>query len=79
MPKGATPLILRIRIAHQRRASLPGCESQRQYCDDLNTELKNGEQVEILTGREERPRQDWLNPDLGYVKSTSTRQDSPMV
>ncbi|OQX15364.1 MAG: GTP pyrophosphokinase [Thiothrix lacustris] len=73
MPKGATPIdfayYVHTSVGHRcRGAKVSG------NIVPLNTELKNGEQVEILTGREERPRQDWLNPDLGYVKSTSTRQ-----
>lgn len=73
MPKGATPIdfayYVHTSVGHRcRGAKVSGS------IVPLNTELKNGEQVEILTGKEERPRQDWLNPDLGYVKSASTRQ-----
>ncbi|PID50516.1 MAG: GTP pyrophosphokinase [Proteobacteria bacterium] len=40
----------------------------------LNYELNNGEQVEILTGKEARPKMNWLNETLGYVRSSRTRQ-----
>ncbi len=40
----------------------------------LNYELHNSEQVEILTGKEARPRMNWLNESFGYIKSTRTRQ-----
>ena len=40
----------------------------------LNYELQNGEQVEVLTGKEARPRMNWLNESLGYIKSARTRQ-----
>lgn len=73
MPKGSTPVdfayYVHTSVGHRcRGAKVSG------NIVPLNTELKNGEQVEILTGKEERPRQDWLNPELGYVKSASARQ-----
>ncbi|MDQ5768331.1 RelA/SpoT family protein [Thiothrix subterranea] len=40
----------------------------------LNYALRNGDQVEILTSKNEHPRQDWMKPELGFVKSGSTRQ-----
>lgn len=36
-------------------------------------QLKTGDQVEILTGREPNPSRDWLNPHLGYLKSSRAR------
>jgi GTP pyrophosphokinase len=36
-------------------------------------ELQTGDQVEILTQKEPNPSQDWLNPALGYVKSSRAR------
>ncbi|MEN3157550.1 GTP diphosphokinase [Alkalimonas sp. NCh-2] len=36
-------------------------------------QLKTGDQVEILTGREQNPSRDWLNPHLGYLKSSRAR------
>jgi len=35
--------------------------------------LQTGEQVEILTGKENAPRRDWLQPNLGYIKNARTR------
>lgn len=40
----------------------------------LNYELSTGQQIEILTGKEARPKMNWLNPSLGYAKSARTRQ-----
>ena len=41
----------------------------------LDTPLRNGDTVEILTSRSDRgPSPDWLNPSLGYVKSAGARQ-----
>lgn len=36
----------------------------------LNHALKTGDQVEIITQNNGRPSLDWLNPDLGYVKTS---------
>ena len=35
--------------------------------------LQTGEQVEILTGKDNSPRRDWLQANLGYLKGTRAR------
>ncbi|MCJ8338711.1 MAG: GTP diphosphokinase [Pseudomonadales bacterium] len=39
----------------------------------LNKPLTTGDQVEILTGSEQKPRRDWLNLNLGYVTTSKAR------
>ncbi len=39
----------------------------------LNKPLKTGDQVEILTGKEEQPRRDWLNTNNGYLTTSRAR------
>ena len=39
----------------------------------LNTPLKNGQTVEIISAKTGGPSRDWLNPDLGYLKSARSR------
>ena len=39
----------------------------------LTKSLASGQQVEILTAREGRPSRDWLNPNLGYLKTSAAR------
>lgn len=39
----------------------------------LTYSLRTGEQVEILTGKEDAPRRDWLQPNLGYLRSGRAR------
>ncbi len=39
----------------------------------LNTPLKNGQRVEILTVKEGAPSRDWLNPALGYLVTQRAR------
>ncbi len=36
-------------------------------------QLVTGDQVEILTQKDPNPRRDWLNPNLGYIKSSRAR------
>lgn len=39
----------------------------------LNTPLENGQRVEILTVKQGNPSRDWLNPQLGYVRTHRAR------
>ena len=39
----------------------------------LNYILRNGEQVEVLTGKDDRPNRKWLKASLGYTGSARTR------
>ncbi len=39
----------------------------------LTTVLATGERVEILTGKENAPRRDWLQSSMGYLKSSRAR------
>jgi len=72
LPRGATPLdfayIVHTEIGHRcRGAKVHGKIVQLTY------ELKNGEQVEILTGNKAQPSRDWMNPNLGYLKTKRAR------
>jgi GTP pyrophosphokinase len=39
----------------------------------LNTALASGQTVEVVTAKEGGPSLDWLNPELGYLKSSRSR------
>jgi len=39
----------------------------------LNTQLKNGQTIEITAVKEGGPSRDWINPELGYVASHRAR------
>ena len=39
----------------------------------LNTQLQNGQTVEVTTVNEGGPSRDWLNADLGYLNSSRGR------
>jgi GTP pyrophosphokinase len=40
----------------------------------LTYELRTGDRVEILTGKESRPSRDWVRKEAGFVKSAHARQ-----
>lgn len=40
----------------------------------LNTQLETGDKIEVLTINQGQPSRNWLNPNLGYLKSNSARQ-----
>ena len=72
LPHGATPLdfayIVHTEIGHKcRGAKVNGRIVQLTY------ELKNGEQVDILTSNTAAPSRDWMNPNLGYLKTKRAR------
>lgn len=72
LPQGATPLDFAYHIhtdvGHRcRGARINGRMVQLTY------ELKNGEQVEIVTSRVSQPSRDWLNPLYGYIKTSRAR------
>ena len=72
LPSGATPLdfayAIHTAVGHRcRGAKVDGA------IVSLTAPLSSGQQVEILTAREGRPSRDWLNPNLGYLKTASAR------
>ncbi|GMV00889.1 MAG: bifunctional (p)ppGpp synthetase/guanosine-3',5'-bis(diphosphate) 3'-pyrophosphohydrolase [Burkholderiaceae bacterium] len=75
LPAGATP----IDFAYHVHTSLGHrCRGARVdgHMVPLNTALQSGQTVEIVAAREtghEGPSRDWLNPQLGYVRSPRTR------
>jgi GTP pyrophosphokinase len=72
LPRGATPLdfayIVHTEIGHRcRGAKVNGRIVQLTY------DLKNGEQIEVLTSKQAAPSRDWMNPTLGYLKTKRAR------
>ncbi|OGA11282.1 MAG: hypothetical protein A2W68_03375 [Betaproteobacteria bacterium RIFCSPLOWO2_02_64_14] len=72
LPKGATPIDFAYHVHSElghrcRGAKLDGAMAP------LNTPLRNGQRVEILAAKQGGPSRDWLNPQLGYLKSQGAR------
>jgi GTP pyrophosphokinase len=72
LPQGSTPLdfayAVHTEIGHRcRGAKINGRIVQLTY------QLKNGEQVEVLTTRQGEPSRDWLNSHLGYLKTSRAK------
>src|SRR5256886_5813375 len=72
LPQGATPVdfayALHSDVGHRcRGAKVNGAIVPLDY------RLKNAEAVEIITARTGGPSRDWLNPALGYIKSSRAR------
>ena len=73
MPKGSTPLDFAYRIHTDLGNRCIGAKVNGKLVP-LNTELHNGDIIEILSSKAPRaPSRDWLNINLGYVKTTHAR------
>jgi GTP pyrophosphokinase len=72
LPAGATPVdfayALHTELGHRcRGAKVDGA------IVPLNFPLANGQRVEIIAAKEGGPSRDWLNPALGYTRSSRAR------
>ncbi|WP_028470297.1 GTP diphosphokinase [Neptunomonas japonica] len=72
MPLGSTPLDFAYRVHTEIGHRCRGAKVNGRIIS-LNKPLKTGDQVEILTGKEEQPRRDWLNTNIGYLTTSRAR------
>jgi len=72
MPAGATVLDFAYHIHTDVGHRCRGAKVNGRIVP-LAYELNSGEQVEVLTGRKASPSRDWLNPHLGYLKTSRAR------
>ena len=72
LPKGATPVdfayALHSDVGHRCRGA-----HVNERMVPLDHALQNGDRVEIVTSKTGGPSRDWLNPDLGYLRSSRAR------
>jgi len=74
LPKGATPLDFAYRIHTDLGHRCIGAKVNGRLVP-LNYELKNSEIIDIvITKVSKGPSLDWLNPDLGFVKTSHARE-----
>ena len=72
LPQGSTPLDFAYYVHSNVGHRCIGAKISGRIVP-FTYQLKTGDQVEILTGREPNPSRDWLNPNLGYLKSSRAR------
>ena len=73
LPRGATPLDFAFRIHTDLGYRCIGAKVNGRL-ERLNYTLKNGDMVEIMASKMDRgPSLDWLNPELGYIKTSQAR------
>lgn len=73
LPKGATPLDFAFRIHTDLGYRCIGAKVNGKLVP-LNYSLHNGDVIEIVAAKEGKgPSLDWLNPELGYVKTSHGR------
>lgn len=72
LPRDATPLD----FAYQLHSDLGHCCCGAKVNGNivpLTYKLKTGERVEIITAKKPHPSRDWLNSDLGFLKTTRAK------
>jgi len=73
-PRGATPLDFAYRIHTDLGHRCIGAKVNGKLVH-LNYELKNSDIVEIVASKTEKaPSLDWINPDLGFVKTAHAKE-----
>jgi GTP pyrophosphokinase len=72
LPQGATPLDFAYHIHTDVGHRCRGARIEGRIVN-LTYELKSGEVIEVLTTKNGHPSRDWLNPQLGYLKTSRAR------
>lgn len=72
LPKAASPIDFAYRVHTEVGHRCRGAKVNGRIVP-LTYRLKTGQQVEILTASKGGPSRDWLNPNLGYVRTSRAR------
>jgi len=74
LPKGSTPLDFAYRVHTDLGHRCIGTKVNGRLVP-LNYQLNNGDVVEVMSTKGEKgPSRDWLNPALGYVKTSHAKE-----
>ncbi len=72
LPRGSTPVDFAYHVHTELGHRCRGARVDGALVP-LHTPLENGQRVEILAAKQGGPSRDWLNPQLGYLRSASAR------
>ena len=72
IPRGGTPLDFAYSVHSEVGHRCRGAKVNGRIVT-LTTQLQTGDEVEILTTKEGKPSRDWMNKNLGFIKSAHTR------
>jgi GTP pyrophosphokinase len=72
MPAGATPLDFAYHVHTQVGHRCRGAKVNGRIVP-LTYEVRNGDKIEIITGKEPQPSRDWLSPQNGYLAAARSR------
>ncbi|EHA16932.1 MULTISPECIES: GTP diphosphokinase [unclassified Halomonas] len=72
LPRVATPIDFAYRVHTEIGHRCRGAKINGRIVP-LTYKLKTGQQIEILTATKGGPSRDWLNPSLGYVRTSRAR------
>ncbi|PJD91302.1 MAG: GTP diphosphokinase [Legionella sp.] len=72
LPYGVTPLDFAYHVHSNLGHRCRGAKVNNHIVP-LTYQLKTGDQVEILTGKELKPSRDWINPHLSYLKTARAK------
>ena len=72
LPAGATPLDFAYHVHTQVGHRCRGAKVNGRIVP-LTYQVKNGDQIEIITGSQPQPSRDWLSPRLGYLAGGRSR------
>jgi len=73
LPAGATPIDFAYLVHTQIGDRCRGAKVNGHLVG-LDYQLQSGDQVEIITAKRGGPSRDWLNPHLGFVKTSRAQQ-----
>lgn len=72
LPQGATPLDFAYHIHSEVGHRCRGAKVN-DFIVTLTYPLKTGERIEIITTKQPRPSRDWINPHLGFLKTSRAK------
>ncbi len=73
LPRGSTPIDFAYRVHTNLGNRCAGAKVNGRMVP-LDFQLSNGNVVEIIAAKKDKPSRDWMSPNLGFVKSSHARE-----